>query len=161
MRYPEGPTSTDNLSPGCSRDHRAKHAPGASLRKGTDGALRWISRAGMAHLVAPAEQPLCDDPQAGLLWQALLAADADCGELLEALGSVRHHRRIVHDDELEAAARAQLVRTYRRAHPTVDAEDIDHWVWGDGTPPPRLRSGMAPSWDRPPEPAVDLEGAVG
>jgi hypothetical protein len=113
----------------------------------------------MTHVVAPAEQPLCEDPHAGPLWRALVEADADCAELLEALGSVRHHRRIAGDDEQEAAARAQLVRTYRRAYPTADAEEIDDWVWGDGTPPPRLRRGMAPSWDRSPEP-VGIEGGA-
>jgi Domain of unknown function (DUF222) len=40
VRWPEGPTSTANLTPGCKLDHKAKHAPGFGIEQTADGGRR-------------------------------------------------------------------------------------------------------------------------
>ncbi len=155
VRYPEGATSTDNLGPGCRRDHRAKHAPGASLRKARDGTLRYTTRSGMTHVVAAAEQPVCDDPEAARWWQRLVESPPTCAELAEAVDNVRRHARVVVDNEHEARRRAQTMADYRLSYPDATDEDIEDWVCGPDTePPPILRTARG-FWDAAPdEPAL-------
>jgi hypothetical protein len=151
-RYPEGPTSTGNLGPGCRSDHLAKHAPGAALRKRPDGRLAYTTRAGITHLISPAEQPVCDDPATNELWERLLADPPDTAELLDALELVRHHRRRVDDLETEARERARERRHLKVSYPTATDEDLDHWVYGDADehdcPPVTQYAPIA--WDSPP-----------
>ena len=147
--WPQGPTTTSNLGPGCPRDHRAKHAKGASLRKHRDGTLRYTTRAGLTHLITPAEQPGCDDPHTGRLWQRLLDSHPTTAELLDALDLVRHHTHHVDDLEHEARRRAQHADDLRRSYPDATAEDITEWVFGDTQAPP-LNHRTDPFWDQPP-----------
>jgi hypothetical protein len=153
LRYPEGATSTANLGPGCRRDHRAKHARGASLRRRPDGRLAYTTRAGLTHLISPAEQPVCDDPAARELWEKLIAAAPDTAELLDALELVRHHRGAVDDLETQALERDRERRHLRASYPTATDEDLDHWVYGDADehdcPPITHYAPIA--WDTPPD----------
>jgi len=152
--YPQGDTSTENLGPGCGRHHRSKHAPGASLRRGPDGLLRYTTRAGLTHLVAPAEQPVADDPRTADLWRALLDEAPRTTELAEALESLRHHHRRAESPgglDLEARRRARARAAYRASYPDASDEDIDHWVWDPDTESPPLRRGVR-LWDADREP---------
>lgn len=153
LRYPEGQTSTGNLGPACPRHHRSKHAPGASLESGRHGVLRYTTRSGMTHLVSPAEQPVCEDAQAGPLWERLVEIQPNTAELAEAVDGLRHHRRIDTTLEAEANRRRQLTEDYRHSYPEASEEDIDQWVWSfDDEAPPITR--RAPRhWDRPPDEA--------
>lgn len=49
--------------------------PDASLRKPVTAPC-YTTRAGLTHVVAPAEQPVCDDPRVVRLWERLLATPA-------------------------------------------------------------------------------------
>ena len=95
VRWPEGSTSTSNLGPACRSHHRARHAPGAGLHQGADGTLRFTTRAGLTHLVSPAEQPRCDDPGAGHAWESLLEIQPNSAEIAEAVDTIRQHRHWV------------------------------------------------------------------
>jgi hypothetical protein len=154
LRYPEGATSSTNLGPGCRPDHRAKHAPGASLQRRADGRLAYTTRAGLTHLISPAELPVCDDPNATELWEKLVAAAPDTAELLDALAQVRHHRgRGLDDLETQALERARERRHLRASYPHATDEDLDHWVYGDtdehDTPPITRYAPIA--WDTAPD----------
>jgi hypothetical protein len=155
--YPEGATSTENLGPGCGGHHRSKHVRGASLRRGADGALRYTTRAGLTHVIAPAEQPVADDPRAGATWRALLEAAPTAAELHEVLETLRHHHR-THTAEsldLEARRRARAEKAYRASYPDATDEDIDHWVWDPHADAPPLVRGTLALWDdEPAEPAL-------
>ncbi len=153
LRYPEGATSSTNLGPGCRPDHRAKHAPGASLRRRPDGRLAYTTRAGLTHLISPAEQPVCDDPSARELWEKLIHQAPDTGELLDALEQVRHHRgRNLEDLETQALERAREQRHLRASYPDATEEDLDHWVYGNAdehdTPP--ITCYVPTAWDTAP-----------
>jgi hypothetical protein len=52
--WPEGPTSTDNLWPGCPTDHRAKHTPGFGIEQDEDGSFVLRTRAGFRHRIQEA-----------------------------------------------------------------------------------------------------------
>ncbi|MGN6574455.1 MAG: HNH endonuclease signature motif containing protein [Nocardioides sp.] len=154
LRYPEGATSSTNLGPGCRPDHRAKHAPGASLHRRSDGRLAYTTRAGLTHLISPAEQPVCDDPTAGELWEKLAQQAPGTAELLDALEQVRHHgERGLDDLETQALERARERRHLRASYPHATDEDLDHWVYGDAeeheTPPITRFAPIA--WDSAPE----------
>lgn len=149
--YPQGATSTRNLGPGCRRDHRAKHAPGASLRQDPDGTLRFTTRSGMTHLVAAAEQPVCDDPEAARWWQRLVESPPTAAELAEAVDNVRRHDRTIHDTEHEARRRADLVADLRLSYPGATEEDLEDWVWGPDTETPPLLRRAKSFWDAAPE----------
>ena len=154
LRYPEGTTSTSNLGPGCGRDHRAKHAPGAALHRRADGRLAYTTRAGLTHLISPAEQPVCDDPAASELWEKLVRQAPDTSELLDALAQVRHHHGPALDDlETQALERAREHRHLHASYPHATDEDLDHWVYGDAdehdTPPITRHAPIA--WDTAPE----------
>ena len=56
----------------------------------------------MTHVVAAAEQPVCDDPEAARWWQRLVESPPTCAELAEAVDNVRRHARVVVDTEHEA-----------------------------------------------------------
>ena len=147
--WPHGPTSTGNLGPGCTRDHHAKHAPGASLRKQADGTLRYTTRSGMTHVITSAEQPTCDDPHVADLWQRLLEAPPTTAELLDAVETVRHFNHQLTDLEAQARRTAEYADSLRRSYPDATEEDVTDWVWGDTEAPPQLRPADV-SWDRPP-----------
>lgn len=150
--YPAGDTSTVNLGPGCGQHHRSKHASGASLRPGRDGVLRYTTRAGLTHLVAPAEQPVADDPRTAELWTALLEAAPTTGELAEALDTVRlHHQRSATTIDLEARRRARAEAAYLACYPDATQEDIDRWVWDPDAEAPPLVPGTLRLWDLQPE----------
>jgi hypothetical protein len=154
LRYPEGPTSTANLGPGCRRDHRGKHASGASLHRRSDGRLAYTTRAGLTHLISPAEQPVCDDPAAAELWEKLVQRVPDTAELLEALEQVRHHRGAgLANLETQALERARERRHLRASYPHASDEDLDHWVFGEAnehdTPPITRYAPIA--WDTEPD----------
>ncbi len=151
VRWPEGTTSTGNLAPACRRHHRAKHAPGASLRQGRDGLLRYTARSGMTHLIAPAEQPVCEDPEASHLWQRLLENPPSFAELSEALDAVEAHHRIIADAANEAERRAEAAANLRESYPDTPDEDVDEWVWGSDTEPPPILRRARGFWDSPPE----------
>ncbi len=151
-RYPEGPTSTCNLGPGCRTHHVSKHAPGASLRRRRDGRLAYTTRAGLTHLISPAEQPVCSDPDSAALWERLLQAAPDTAELLNALEVVRHRAHEVDDLDALAAEKARERRHLRASYPHATDEDLDHWVFGDAaeddTPPITRHAPIA--WDTAP-----------
>jgi hypothetical protein len=150
--YPHGDTSTENLGPGCGRHHRSKHAPGASLQRGPDGLLRYTTRAGLTHLVAPAEQPVADDARSADLWAALLETAPTTSELAEALDTIRlHHRRETTTLDVEARRRARTEAAYRAGYPDATQEDLDSWVWDPDVEAPPLVPGSLRLWDREPE----------
>ena len=107
----------------------------------------------MTHLVSPAEQPVCEDAQAGPLWERLVEIQPNTAELAEAVDGLRHHRHIDTTLEAEANRRRQLTEDYRHSYPEASEEDIDQWVWSfDDEAPPITR--RAPRhWDRPPDEA--------
>jgi hypothetical protein len=105
----------------------------------------------MTHLVTPAEQPICEDPNAGVLWERLLESHPHCAELLEALDAVRHHAHEATGLEDEARRRADLVDDLRASYPDADEEDIDDWVWGETSEPPPVLRRAGGFWDRAPE----------
>lgn len=150
--YPSGETSTENLGPGCGRHHRSKHAPGASLRRGPDGLLRYTTRAGLTHLVAPAEQPVAEDPRSVELWSALLEATPTTTELAEALETVRlHHRSESVALDVEARRRARAEEAFRASYPSATQEDLDLWVWDADAEAPPLVPGSLRLWDVDPD----------
>ena len=151
LPWPEGPTSTVNLGPGCVRHHHSKHARGASLRRHRDGTLRYTTRSGMTHLVAPAEQPVCEEPRTGHLWERLLESQPDCAELLEALDAVRHHAHVATGLDAEARRRADLTEDLRLSYPDATEEDLEDWVWGEATEAPPVLRRANGFWDRAPE----------
>jgi hypothetical protein len=57
-RYPDGPTSHDNLGAFCTRHHIAKHTPGRGLVQSSPGVFRWTMPTGHTYLVkAPTIAP--------------------------------------------------------------------------------------------------------
>ena len=151
LPYPHGDTSTENLGPGCGRHHRSKHASGASVRRGPDGLLRYTTRAGLTHLVSPAEQPVADDPRSAELWTALLEAAPTTAELAEALDTVRlHQSRAATTIDIEARRRARAEAAYRSSYPDATDEDVDRWVWDPDAEFPPLARGSLRLWDREP-----------
>ncbi len=152
--YPAGETSTENLGPGCVPHHRSKHAPGASVRRGADGLLRYTTRAGLTHLVAPAEQPVADDPRTAAVWTALLEAPPTTAELAESLDALRLHHRATESPvgrDLEARRRARAEEAFRESYPEASDEDIDHWVWDPDAEFPPLVRGSRRLWDTAPD----------
>ncbi|HEX4976773.1 MAG TPA: hypothetical protein VFV40_02805, partial [Nocardioides sp.] len=139
--YPAGDTSTENLGPACARHHRSKHALGASLRRGADGQLRYTTRAGLTHLVSPAEQPVTEDGRSAEIWAALVETAPTTTELAEALDTIRlHHTRATTTVDMEARHRARTEDAYRRSYPDATQEDLDRWVWDpDAEAPPLVR----------------------
>jgi hypothetical protein len=87
--FPEGETRTGNLGPGCHRHHMSKHNPGASLTREPDGTLRYKTRAGITHLVAPAEVPVCEDPETAAIWERLIEIQPNVAELCDAIDEIR------------------------------------------------------------------------
>ena len=61
VRWPEGPTSTTNLWPGCKADHKAKHAPGFSIEQTPDGSYALATPIGFRHRIGPTEHPVSED----------------------------------------------------------------------------------------------------
>jgi hypothetical protein len=155
--HPDGETRTGNLGPGCKRHHTAKHGPGASLKRGRDGTLRYRLRSGMTHLVSPPEVPICDDPDVGHLWHRLLEIQPNLAELTTALDELaasqhKHAEHII--DQAEELTR--LEADYRASYPGASEEDIDHWVWGEEHPdpqydPPPITRKARFTFDQPPE----------
>ena len=58
VRWPDGPTSTANLWPGCRSDHKAKHAPGFSIEQTSDGSFTLRTPAGFEHPVDRSVHPV-------------------------------------------------------------------------------------------------------
>lgn len=48
-RWPHGPTDVENLWPGCTTDHKAKHAPGFAIEQTPEGAYTIRTPAGFRH----------------------------------------------------------------------------------------------------------------
>lgn len=61
VRWPDGPTSTSNLWPGCRSDHKAKHAPGFAIEQTADGSFTLRTPAGFRHPVDRTVQPVGED----------------------------------------------------------------------------------------------------
>lgn len=146
--YPRGETSTGNLGPGCVRHHRSKHVEEASLRRGPDGVLRYTTRAGLTHLVSPAEQPVADDPRSTELWGALLEAAPTTAELSEAIATLRDRRTAEATTiEVELRRRARTEAAYRACYPDATEEDVASWVWDPDAEAPPLVPGSLRLWD--------------
>jgi hypothetical protein len=60
VRWPEGPTDTTNVWPGCKSDHKAKHAPGFSIVQTRDGGYALRTPAGFQHPIERTEHPASD-----------------------------------------------------------------------------------------------------
>lgn len=150
--YPRGATSTENLGGACTPHHFSKHVRGSSLKKQRDGTLRYTTRSGMTHIVLPDEQPVCEDPEVGPLWERLLERQPTATQLLDALEIVRHHAEVIDVLEAEAANRMQEERDYRLSYPQASDEDIEEWVWRDRASAPDILRRMPRRWDQAPEP---------
>lgn len=61
VRWPEGGTEPANLWPGCKTDHKAKHAPGFSVRQTADGSFELGTPAGFRHRIERREQPVGEE----------------------------------------------------------------------------------------------------
>lgn len=88
VRWPEGPTSTENLWPGCTGDHKAKHAPGFAIEQAAGGSYALHTPTGFRHRIERTEHPTdttFDDTTLG-------AGDGlqfSATELLEAISYLR------------------------------------------------------------------------
>jgi hypothetical protein len=60
VAWPDGPTDTKNLWPGCGSDHKAKHAPGFGIEQTPDGAYCLRTPAGFRHRIDRAKHPAND-----------------------------------------------------------------------------------------------------
>jgi hypothetical protein len=56
-RWPDGPTSTGNLWPGCATDHKAKHTPGFAIEQDDGGSFVLRTPTGFRHPVATSPHP--------------------------------------------------------------------------------------------------------
>ena len=61
VAWPAGATSPGNLWPGCKRDHKAKHAPGFTIRQTETGSFALVTLAGFAHVIDATEHPVDND----------------------------------------------------------------------------------------------------
>lgn len=138
---PTGPTSTDNMGPGCKGHHRAKHAPGFGLSRTPAGQLVFTTAAGFSHRVEKAEQPVGESWGPAELWDGRYSL----AELRDALAYLAHQQ-----DQIAATAAwirevDQAWADYRASYPGATDEEIVGWIHDDDPaapePPPVLRRG--------------------
>jgi hypothetical protein len=60
-RWPEGTTTSNNLSPACRTDHRAKHSPGFAIIQTETGSFALETPTGFLHAVPDTTHPSTDE----------------------------------------------------------------------------------------------------
>jgi hypothetical protein len=72
-RWPLGPTTPENLWPGCKTDHKAKHAPGFTIEQDDTGSFVLTTPAGFRHPATRPQHPVSDSwplPDDGIQFSA-------------------------------------------------------------------------------------------
>ncbi len=88
VAWPEGPTGTDNLWPGCKADHKAKHAPGFAIEQTVDGSYVLRTPTGFRHRIPRTEHP-ASETFADVESTAAGGIQFSATELLDALSYLR------------------------------------------------------------------------
>lgn len=141
VRAPEGATSTENLGPGCKGHHQAKHAPGFGLARTATGDLVFTTRAGFAHAVEKAEQPVGDGWGDPAIWDG----EFTLAELRDALSYLAHERARIESSASWVRELEQSWADYRASYPDATEAEISGWIHDDDPfappAPPILRKG--------------------
>ncbi len=104
VAWPQGPTSSTNLWPGCKSDHKAKHTPGFSIEEAADGSFTLCTRAGFAHRIDPDTRPASDQ------WPEVeTGIHHSADEILRALQLIRLWREEDQADPLRLAGDRELL----------------------------------------------------
>ena len=89
--WPTGQTTATNLSPGCKRDHKAKHSHGYRLTQNTDGTTTLHTRGGFTHHTEHRDQPWLDEWPAEETFETQYTA----GQIMDAIRYLRAHDRML------------------------------------------------------------------
>lgn len=92
--WPAGPTSAENLWPGCRSDHKAKHTQGFSIEQNADGSFTFHTRAGFSHTINEPTHPASTE------WPEVdVEVQHSAVELLQALDLTRLWREMRQNDD--------------------------------------------------------------
>ncbi|HEU4511885.1 MAG TPA: DUF222 domain-containing protein [Nocardioidaceae bacterium] len=136
---PKGPTSTENMGPGCKGHHKCKHAPGFGLLKDPGGRFWFKTAAGFSHPVSKAEQPVGEDWGDPAIWEEPVTL----AELRDALSWLAQQRKSMESTGRWLQEVDQLWADYRASYPEADDEEIHGWITMTTRPRPSRRPSCA------------------